>query len=112
MSSAEVDAYLVSLEEPELEGAEASRHPQYGILTRALGVGPEVEVDGGTHRVIAGDRLVVCSDGLFNEVSQAEIAGVLAADKDVTTLAEDLVELALARGGRDNVSVVVTEVAA
>jgi PPM family protein phosphatase len=96
----------------ELADEDASQHPHYGILTRALGVAPKVEIDSATYSVAVGDRLVFCSDGLFNEVTQAEIADAVAADKDGTSLADDLVELALARGGRDNVSVVVAEVAA
>jgi len=95
----------------ELSEDEARGHPHYGVLTRALGVAP-VEIDSECHQVVPGDRLVVCSDGLFNELSCDEIAGTLATDESVTTLAEKLVELAVARGGQDNVTVVVAEVAA
>lgn len=96
----------------ELDDKDATQHPHYGMLTRALGVAPEVEIDSATHAVAVGDRLVFCSDGLFNEVTQAEIVDVLAADEEGSSLADDLVELALSRGGRDNVSVVVAEVEA
>lgn len=96
----------------ELADKDATEHPHYGILTRALGVAPEVEIDSATHSVAVGDRLVICSDGLFNEVTQSEIVDALATDKDGTSLADDLIQLAMARGGRDNVSVVVAEVAA
>lgn len=93
----------------ELDEADAPRHPHYGVLTRALGVGPSVDVDASIHRLADGDRVLVCSDGLFNELSEDDIIGVMPAD-DVRTAADELVELAVARGGRDNVSVIVAQV--
>lgn len=95
----------------QLSAQDAARHPHYGILTRALGVAPDVEIDSATHSVVVGDLLVLCTDGLFNEVSQDEVVDAMTSDKDATSIADNLVELALARGGRDNVSVVVAEVA-
>lgn len=105
-----VTAGLVS--RGELADEDAPQHPYYGILTRALGVAPEVEIDSTTCSAAVGDRLMLCSDGLFNEVTQAEIVDAVAAETDGSSLADALVGLALARGGRDNVSVVIAEVAA
>lgn len=96
----------------ELPEEDAHRHPHYGVLTRALGVAPDVEIDGANYQVDAGDRLLVCSDGLVNELARGEIADVMETNKTMTAIADDLVELALGRGGRDNVSVVVAEIAA
>jgi stage II sporulation SpoE-like protein len=45
----------------------SEQHQYYGILTRALGVGSDVEIDQTTFAVEEGDRIVLCSDGLFNE---------------------------------------------
>ena len=59
--------------------------------------------------VVAGERFVVCSDGLTNEVRDAEIAAVLAVGADVQATAQDLVDRAVAHGGRDNVTVIVVE---
>ena len=56
--------------------------------------------------------MLVCRDGLFNEVPDDEITSLLAATTDVQATADELVELALSRGGHDNVSVVVAEVCA
>jgi len=96
----------------ELSEQEALDHPHRGVLTRALGVGPEVELDGAAHPVADGDRLLLCTDGLFNEVPDDEIASLMAANEDIQTAADALVELALSRGGRDNVAVVVAEIRA
>jgi protein phosphatase len=96
----------------ELSEQEASDHPHRGVLTRALGIGPDVELDSAAHAAAEGDRLLVCSDGLFNEVSDDEIASLLAANENVQATADALVGLALARGGRDNLAVVVAEVCA
>jgi protein phosphatase len=96
----------------ELREEEALQHPHYGVLTRALGVAPEVEIDRRTVAVERGDRIVVCSDGLFNEVSDGDIADAMAGDGDLTTIVDNLIDSALAHGGRDNVSVVIAEVAA
>jgi protein phosphatase len=96
----------------ELSEQEARDHPNRSILTRALGVGPDVELDGVAHPAAPGDRLLVCTDGLFNELGDDEIASLMAATDDVEATADALVELALSRGGRDNVSVVVAAISA
>ena len=96
----------------ELTEAQAAEHPHRNVLTRALGVGPDVELDSAAHPVTAGDRLLLCSDGLFNEVSEAAIADAMTAGGDVRAVTDRLVGEALARGARDNVSAVVAEVVA
>ncbi|HEX5267821.1 MAG TPA: serine/threonine protein phosphatase, partial [Acidimicrobiales bacterium] len=96
----------------QLSEKEALEHPQRGVLTRALGVGPDVELDSAVHPTMAGDRFLLCTDGLFTEVPPEEIASLMADGGAIQTVADALVELALSRGGRDNVSVVVAEVSA
>jgi len=100
------------IERGELREEEAAQHPYYGILTRALGVGADVEIDRTTLAVDEGDRIVLCSDGLFNELSDEEIRNALAGDEDVATIVDKLIDRSIASGGRDNVSVVIAEVAA
>jgi serine/threonine protein phosphatase PrpC len=100
------------VERGELREEEAAQHPYYGVLTRALGVGPHVEIDRTSLAVDDGDRILVCSDGLFNELSGEEIASVLAGGGGVTQIVDSLIESAIAHGGRDNISVVVAEVPA
>ena len=100
------------IERGELSEESAPEHPFYGVLTRALGVGPDVEVDGRTLVVEDGDRIIVCSDGLFNELSHNEITKAVAGAEDVAAIAVTLIDRAVTHGGGDNVSVVVAEVAA
>lgn len=100
------------IERGELREEEAPQHPHYGVLTRALGVGVDVEIDRRTLAVEERDRIVVCSDGLFNELSGEEIASAMAEGGDVAAIVHQLIDRAIAHGGRDNVSVVVAEVAA
>jgi protein phosphatase len=94
----------------EMTEAEAETHPHRHILTRALGVGPDVDVDLWQLHVKSGDRLLLCSDGLTNEVNVEQISQVLHSVKDPRKAARALVDRANAHGGNDNVTVVVVDV--
>lgn len=94
----------------ELREEDELQHPHHGVLTRALGVALDVEIDCRTLLVEEGDRIVVCSDGLFNEVSSETIADALDGGDDASGIADNLIDRAITRGGHDNVSVVVAEV--
>ena len=96
----------------ELSEEAARHHPHRGVLTRALGVGPDVDLESASHPAAPGERFLLCTDGLVNLVPDDEIATVMAAGGEVAAIADALVELALARGGHDNVSVVVADIAA
>lgn len=95
-----------------LAEADAVDHPQRAILTRALGVGPDVQVDTVRRPVASGNVLLLCTDGLFTHVSDDEIASRMLSGSGPQSTADELLELALSRGGQDNVSVVVAEVSA
>ncbi len=94
----------------ELREEEAPQHPHYGILTRALGVGSDVDIDRRTLALKEGDRIVLCTDGLFNELSGAEIASAMAEGGDMAAIVDTLIDEAVTHGARDNVSVVLAEV--
>jgi serine/threonine protein phosphatase PrpC len=96
--------------EGTLSPEEAAVHPQRNIVTRALGVNDRVPVDTLTVDPVVGDRYLLCSDGLFNEVAEAGIAAVLRHVDDPAEAADQLVRLAVEGGGRDNVTVVVVDV--
>ncbi|MEM9204078.1 MAG: Stp1/IreP family PP2C-type Ser/Thr phosphatase [Actinomycetota bacterium] len=93
-----------------LTRAEAAVHPQRNIVTRALGIDEKVLVDAWELIPVVGDRYLLCSDGLFNEVQGDEISEVLRAMPAPQEAAQELVDRANAAGGRDNITVVVVDI--
>ena len=85
---------------------EAENHPMAHVLSRAVGVQPELELEAVTDQAQAGDVFLLCSDGLTRMAPDAELAAVLNG-KSPRAAAEQLVALCLERGAPDNVSVVV-----
>jgi len=93
-----------------LTAAEAAVHPQRNILTRALGIDGTVLVDSWEILPIIGDRYLICSDGLFNEVDENRIAATLRRLADPNEACRELIRLANEGGGRDNITCVVVDV--
>jgi protein phosphatase len=89
---------------------EARTHPRRNIVTRALGIEPTVRVDSWTMPIFQGDRLLLCSDGLVDEVIDDEITRILVEHTDPDGAAQALVDAANAAGGRDNITVVIVDV--
>jgi len=89
---------------------EANVHPQRNIVTRVLGPYEEIEADLWPIDAVRGDRILLCSDGLFGEVSDDQISAVLRRLGDPNEAATELVRLANDAGGRDNITVVVVDV--
>lgn len=95
--------------EGKLQRDQASRHPQRSIITRALGVEADVEVDLLAFDVAQGDRLLLCSDGLSSMIEDGAIREILADAADAEDAANRLIDAALDAGGEDNVTVVVLD---
>ena len=89
---------------------EARTHPRRNIITRALGIEPDVKVDWWTLPLIRGDRFLLCSDGLVDEVDDRDITNTLITKKDPQEAAQRLIEQANEAGGRDNITVIVLDV--
>jgi len=87
--------------------AEARRHEQRNLLLEAVGGAPELEIDRLRVTVREGDRLLLCSDGLSNLVGEEEIREILGGARQTAEQCAVLVEMANARGGDDNITVVV-----
>lgn len=85
---------------------DAITHIARNLITRAVGVADTLELDEETMEVIDGDMFLLCSDGLTNEVSEQEIRGALSS-RNCRQAAEALIGMALEKGGRDNISVVI-----
>jgi serine/threonine protein phosphatase PrpC len=94
----------------QLTEAEAEVDRRRHILTRVLGPRPDEQPDMQTIVPYTGDRVLVCSDGLYNEVPDNRIASVLRTVADPDEAAARLVELANRAGGGDNISVVLVDV--
>ncbi|HBG16623.1 MAG TPA: hypothetical protein DDW93_07555 [Firmicutes bacterium] len=86
---------------------EAKNHPQRNVLTRALGAAEPIEPEYREVPVIAGDRLLLCSDGLTVMLSDVEIAALLGAEPSPQVAADRLIAAANDRGGMDNISAIV-----
>ena len=99
------------LSEGFISAAEARVHPRRNIVTRALGIEGDVSADSWTLPMLVGDRYVLCSDGLVDEVDDEQIASILRASSEAQHAADTLVAAANSNGGRDNVTVVVVDVA-
>lgn len=93
-----------------LSADEAVNHPHRNVITRALGAEPDVQVDATTQELVPGDVILVCSDGLYTEVSDAGIAEVLTHAASLDDAAHALVDRANAAGGADNVTVVLARI--
>lgn len=94
----------------QLSAEEAIHHSSRHILTRAIGIEQDVEVDNWIILPYKGDRILLCSDGLINEVDDSHIAQILREHKDPQKAADFLVEKAKSNGGSDNISVVVIDI--
>ena len=95
--------------EGRLTPEQAESHPQRAIVTRALGVDENVDVDLYTLDIEAGDRVVLCSDGLTTMVRERDIERLARTEPDPQRLAEALVAAANRAGGDDNITVVVID---
>jgi serine/threonine protein phosphatase PrpC len=96
----------------ELSPEEAEVHPQRSVITRALGTDPDVDVDTFTVQAVAGDVFLLCSDGLTTMVDVDTIADVVERNRhDLHAAARALIRQANERGGDDNITTVLFEVA-
>ncbi len=94
------------IDEGQITVEEAATHPQRSIITRAIGVSPEVDVDSMSLELQPGDVLLLCSDGLTGVVDDHAIAQIIAQNGDPDTAVRDLLARANAAGSPDNVTAV------
>lgn len=100
----QINAGLITIEQAKL-----ARHKN--LVTRALGIDPTVELELQEFAVELGDQYLLCSDGLSDLLSDAEISQILLGEKDdIESAVDKLVEKANEYGGLDNVSVVITTI--
>ena len=95
------------LDRGALTPEQAKNHPQKNLITRALGVESKVNCDVFKRKFSTGDRLLLCSDGLSNMVSDNEILEQAVKAEEPQGICESLLNMALDRGAPDNVTVAV-----
>jgi len=86
---------------------QANNHPASNIITRAIGAVHKLHIDIGIEKTNDGDTFLLCTDGLYRDLNEKEIASLLACE-DAETIGNELVELALTKQARDNITVVVS----
>ena len=99
----QINAGLISLEQAEVS-------TKKNLVTRALGVDEEVELELQVFEVAVGDVYLLCSDGLSDLVKDATIAKILVDANDIIVAANKLIETANENGGSDNISVIIAQV--
>jgi PPM family protein phosphatase len=111
LSQVTVDHSLVQelVDDGRLSPEDAERHPQRSVITRALGIDPEVEFDLFTYKLQVGDRLLLCSDGLSDVVEPTQIRNVLLRVRSAQEAARRLITVANEQGGPDNITVIVVD---
>jgi serine/threonine protein phosphatase PrpC len=97
--------------EGEISEEEAETHPHRSILTRALGVDQNIQVDEGDLEVAPGDRLLLCTDGLTGMVPEEQIREILLESLDPQEAVDKLVKVANRAGGIDNITALILDFA-
>jgi PPM family protein phosphatase len=97
--------------EGEISEEEAETHPHRSILTRALGVDQNIQVDEGDLEVAPGDRLLLCTDGLTGMVPEGQIREILLESLDPQEVVDKLVKVANRAGGIDNITALILDFA-
>jgi protein phosphatase len=89
---------------------EAREHPRKNEITRALGAFVDVVPDFFVTKTLPGDRVVMCTDGLYGELADDEIRRIVSEGADLNKTCESLVSRANNKGGRDNITVICLEI--
>lgn len=92
-----------------LERSEARNHEKKNVITRAVGGSKEIMADFFEAELTAGNRIIMCSDGLSNMVEDDEIEQVLADNASVEEKTKKLLDRANENGGRDNIAIIIVE---
>ncbi|WP_143462030.1 Stp1/IreP family PP2C-type Ser/Thr phosphatase [Levilactobacillus enshiensis] len=91
----------------EISRQAARHHPQKNVIIRSLGISNDARFDLNTYPLVAGDQLLLCTDGLTNMVDDHQIQEVLASDQTTQAKCDLLINLANAAGGLDNITVLI-----
>lgn len=110
MLTADHSIVATLVESGQMTWDEAEQHPQSNAITRAVGVGEELELDKVRGETVPGDRFLICSDGLTKYATFGMLQSALSREP-LETVVDRLIQIALDGGGADNISVVVVDIA-
>jgi len=97
------------VEAAQISPEQAAHYPGRNVITRAIGASTEIEVDILSTSISSGEVLLLCSDGLWEDVTEQEMFQIAMQTSDPQAACRRLVDLANERGGRDNISVVIVQ---
>ena len=100
-------AATILAQDPDMRMEDIANHPMRNVLTNVLGGRPTVEVRMAERELRGGETLVLCSDGVHGVLDEARIVEILQRRDDVNAIAQAIVDAALERGSRDNVTALV-----
>jgi len=89
----------------EISRQAARHHPQKNVIIRSLGISDDARFDLNTYPLVLGDQLLLCTDGLTNMVDDQQIQAVLTSDQTPKEKCDQLIDMANAAGGLDNITV-------
>ena len=99
------------LQKGAISTEEAKNHPQKNLITKAIGMEKNIEIELNEIEVNSGDLFLICSDGLTGMLSDEEILHIIQKKKsNIQKCAEELVKAAKSNGGHDNITVILAEV--
>lgn len=109
MTQVTIDHSLVNelVKSGDITEEEALKLPQSNIITRAIGISPDARIEVNRFKFAPGDQLLMCSDGLFKTVDKEKIKEVLLTTASCSDKCAQLVQLANAAGGPDNITVLI-----
>ncbi len=90
-------------------GPDPSSHPPRGVLSQAIGPSEVIAPETVRIELQPGDRLLLCSDGLTDMVSPAQIAGLMGSSGELEEICHSLIQAALQGGGKDNITVIILQ---
>jgi len=98
------------VKEGKITDKEARKHPYRNVITRAVGSEPNIHVDLFSHELLPADRLLLASDGLTGVLKDSQIKKIIVENGELNQACEQLIKAANAKGGPDNISVILVEI--
>ena len=94
------------LEQGSINKEEAQNHPQKNVLTRAVGIEENINIETGSLKLFPDDMLLLCTDGLTNMVSTEQLLEAILNEQNLKLVLDSLFETALKAGGTDNITAI------